>query len=121
MKTLLIAILIPVLSFTERLHEDTILKVDKEGEIIGLPKNYQPAKFDFDKKYLRIKNNEIVFPKCLDMYFEDVEIDKIYLSASWYHVSFFDDPLPPYLYIEFPKEESNNKLDLLRLKTRTIG
>ena len=46
------------------------------------------------QKKLRINDKEIVFPKCLNYYFEEHKNPKLKLSASWYHSK---DIMPYYL------------------------
>jgi hypothetical protein len=66
-------------------HQDRILKIDKNGNIIGLPKKFMPAQFDLNKNRLRINNKEIIFPKCISTYYEEHKNPKLLLTASWYH------------------------------------
>ena len=82
-------------------HQDTPLQIDKSGNIIGLPEEFSPAEFDVDRKYLRINDTEIVFPNCLNKYFNDHEKPKINLSASWYHSK---DLVPYYLNLDISQE-----------------
>jgi len=94
MKTLLILISFLFLTNSNVMHQDTPLQIDENGNIIGLPKEFSPAKFDLSKKILRINDKEIVFPKCLNYYFEEHRNPKLNLSASWYHSK---DIMPYYL------------------------
>jgi hypothetical protein len=59
-----------------------------------LPKQFSPAKFDWNKKKLRINDKELIFPKCMSYYFEHHKNTKLNLSASWYHSK---DIMPYYL------------------------
>ena len=102
MKLLLIVIPFLFLVNSSPKHQDTPLQIDKNGNIIGLPKEFSPAKFDLDKKYLRINDTEIVFPNCLNNYFNNHEKPKINLSASWYH----SKELMPY-YLNFDISQKN--------------
>ena len=94
MKTILILISFLLLTNSNEIHQDTILQIDGNGNIIGLPKEFSPAKFDLKQKKLRINDKEIVFPKCLNYYFEEHKNPKLKLSASWYHSK---DIMPYYL------------------------
>ncbi len=67
---------------TDVVHQDTRLQIDNKGNIIGLPKQFNPAKFDWNKKTLRIKNREVIFPKCMNYYFAQNKNTKLNLSAS---------------------------------------
>src|SRR5690606_9093006 len=101
MKALLIVISFLFLTDSNLMHEDTPLQIDKNGNIIGLPKEFSPAKFDLDKKYLRINDTEIVFTDCLNNYFNDHEKPKLNLSASWYHSK---DIMPYYLNFDISQK-----------------
>ena len=85
MKTLLIIISFLFISNSSVIHKDRLLEIDKNGNIIGLPKKFSPAKFDLVSKKLRLHKKEVVFPKCLTSYFEEQENSTILLFASWYH------------------------------------
>ncbi|MGO4772614.1 hypothetical protein ACEN2I_13200 [Flavobacterium sp. W22_SRS_FK3] len=93
MKTLFILISFLFLTNEDVIHQDTRLQIDNNGNIIGLPKQFNPAKFDWNKKKLRINNKELIFPKCINYYFEQKKT-KLNLSASWYHSK---DIMPYYL------------------------
>lgn len=86
------------------MHEDTLLQIDENGNIIGLPKEFSPAKFDLNKKILRIKDKEIVFPNCLTYYFEEHKNPKLNLSASWYHSK---EIMPYYLNFDISDKSVN--------------
>lgn len=92
-------ILLALISFLfvndfKKIHQDTPLKIDKNGNIIGLPKEFNPANFDLKTNRLRIKNKEVIFPKCLSDYFNEFAKPKLNLSASWYHSK---ETLPYYI------------------------
>ncbi|MBK9391138.1 MAG: hypothetical protein IPN68_13455 [Bacteroidetes bacterium] len=110
MKALLILISFIFLSVSNLMHEDTPLKIDKDRNIIGLPEEYSPAIFDLDKKYLRINDKEIVFPDCLNYYFNDFENPKLNLSASWYHSK---DIMPYYLNFSISQENVDYGYNIL--------
>lgn len=94
MKTFFILISFLFLTSADAIHQDTRLQIDSNGNIIGLPKEFNPAKFDWNKKKLRIKNREVIFPKCMNYYFAQNKNTKPNLSASWYHSK---DIMPYYL------------------------
>ncbi|MDQ8004944.1 MAG: hypothetical protein REI64_09110 [Pedobacter sp.] len=104
MKTLIIFLSFLFLSNSNTIHQDKILKIDKKGNIVGLPKQFTPAKFDLATKKLRIKDREVIFPKCLSSYFEQHRNPKVNLSASWYHEKRI---LPYYLNFEINDKNSN--------------
>ena len=104
MKTLLIIISFLLLSDSSLMHQDIPLQIDKNGNIIGLPKEFSPAKFDLDNKYLRINDKEINFPNCLNFYFNEHKKPKLNLSASWYHSK---DIMPYYLNFDVSQENVN--------------
>lgn len=97
MKTFLILFSFLLLTNRDVIHKDTPLQIDKNGNIIGLPNEYSPAKFDEAEKILQIRNRIIVFPECITEYFEEYKNVKLNLSASWYHSK---DIMPFYLNFE---------------------
>ena len=101
MKALLIVISFLFFTDSNLMHQDTPLQIDKNGNIIGLPKEFRTAKFDLDKKYLRLNDKEIVFPDCLNKYFNDHEKPELNLSASWYHSK---DIMPYYLNFDISQK-----------------
>jgi len=104
MKTLFILISFLFLTNEDVIHQDTRLKIDNNGNIIGLPKQFNPAKFDWNMKKLRINNKEIIFPKCMNYYFEQNKNNKLNLSASWYHSK---DIMPYYLNFDISDKSEN--------------
>ena len=104
MKTLFILISFLFLTNEDVIHQDTRLQIDNNGNIIGLPKQFNPAKFDWNKKKLRINNKEIIFPKCMNYYFEQNKNNKLNLSASWYHSK---DIMPYYLNFDISDKSGN--------------
>ena len=110
MKFFLLLLTTFLVSYVPPLHQDTPLKVDKNHNIIGLPKEFSPAKFDLDKKYLRIEDHEIIFPKCINYYFDILENPTVALSASWYHSKEF---LPYYLNINISSKKVNCEYSVL--------
>ncbi|WAC39024.1 hypothetical protein [Pedobacter sp. SL55] len=110
MKILLVFLTFLFVYFPNSFHQDTQLKLDKVGNIIGLPKQYGPAKFDLAAKRLRIRDREVVFPKCLQYYFEQHQNPKVYLSASWYHEKRI---LPYYLNFRIVDKRVNYEYGML--------
>tara|TARA_B110000046_G_scaffold179767_1_gene209469 strand:+ start:556 stop:1020 length:465 start_codon:yes stop_codon:yes gene_type:complete len=104
MKTLLILISFIFITNSSVVHQDTILRIDENGNIIGLPKEFGVTKFDLNKKYLRIKDKEIVFPSCMNYYFDIHEKPKLKLSASWYHSK---DIMPYYLNFDISQKNKD--------------
>lgn len=95
-------------------HQDTPLQL-KDGVLEGLPKVFQPARFDLEKKVLTIGGKNLELPPTLRRWFPDdhtadtfAEPQKgipydLSFSASWYHG--LSSTLPPYLQIRItPKE-----------------
>jgi len=114
MKILLVFISFLFLGSSNVLHQDTILKIDKHGNLLGLPKKYSPAKFDLAAKKLRIKDKEVVFPECVSKYFDRSFHSKVVLSASWYHETRF---LPYYLNFRIGEDNAKGYTILINLET----
>ena len=104
MKILLILMSFLFLTNTDVVHQDTRLQIDNKGNIIGLPQQFHRAKFDWNKKTLRIKSREVIFPKCMNYYFEKNKKTKLDLSASWYHSK---EIMPYYLNFDISDESVN--------------
>jgi hypothetical protein len=104
-------------------HQDTPLEL-KEGVLIGLPKVFQPAAFDRDKKVLTIGGKQLELSPVLKRLFPDNrEVDffgktdkkdsipyDLSFSASWYHGP---STLPPYLQIRITPKERNFRFEIL--------
>lgn len=103
MKTLIVLISFIFLTNTDVIHQDTRLQIDNNGNIIGLPQQFYPAKFDRKKKKLRINNREVTFPECINYYFERNKKAKLKLSASWYHSK---EIMPYYLNFNISDESA---------------
>ena len=110
MKTFLILISFLFLINTDVVHQDTPLQIDKNGDIIGLPNEYSPARFDKTEKILRIRNRILVFPECVTKYFEEHKNPKLNLSASWYHSK---DIMPYYLNFDISDNKTNYSYTVL--------
>ena len=65
-------------------HQDTLLEL-RDGRIIGLPEEFQPAYFDIEKKVLQIRDNEVALPPCVTSFFKKVPNHIFLITASWYH------------------------------------
>jgi len=91
-------------------HEDRIIKIDKNANLIGLPKQFMPAQFDLNKNRLRIRDKEIVFPECMSYYFKEHKNPKLLLSASWYHSKVL---LPYYLHFQISDHSVNYSYTIL--------
>ncbi len=110
MKFLLIIILSIIMADSTTVHQDRILKIDKDGNIIGLPKEFGPAKFDLDRSYLRIKDKAIVLPKCVSYYFKIHDKPELNLSASWYHSK---DIMPYYINFDISQKNKDSGYEIL--------
>lgn len=75
-------------------HQDTIITVDKTGNMEGLPEAYLPANIDLDKNSISIANNQFDMPRCVSKYFAHHESHKLHVTSSWYHQRSI---LPPYI------------------------
>ncbi len=85
MKYVLILVSFFLVSYSVNDHKDRILRIDENGIITGLPSDYGVCKFDIVKKYLKIKDKEVLMPECIGYYFEIHDNPTLDLSGSWYH------------------------------------
>lgn len=83
-------------------HEDTPIKLNKDGSLEGLPEKYSPARFDSTTFTLTIGKNSIVIPECIKDYFKHYKDYQISFSSSWYHYS---ETLPDYIHLDIVTEE----------------
>ncbi len=100
-------------------HTDTKLKFEN-GEVIGLPPDFRPAKFDVTQKKLTIANKELILPEILhslfhypkkgqeelDPFNDDIPplmtLNEVSFQASWYHGPSI---LPPYMVIKIKLDD----------------
>ena len=81
-------------------HEDTPIKLKKNGALVGLPEKYSPASFSTSDFTLKIKNRKIRIPECVTSFFTQMDNPTFSFSASWYHSNPIlpdYDPLPDYM------------------------
>ena len=98
------------LSNSNPLHKDAILKIDKKGNILGLPQEYRKATFNLKNKHLRIKDKKITFPRCVREYFETSNISNIRVLTSWCHSKKI---MPYYIIFEIYQEKKARKSKIL--------
>ena len=104
-------------------HQDTPIQF-KDGKLLGLPKEFQPATFDLNKKLLAISGKSLQFPDSLQALFPDDRREDLLgepnpvkgipfdlnFSASWYHGPSF---LPPYLLISITPKGRDFRSEIL--------
>lgn len=95
-KLILIAILL-TLQLASFAHQDTPIKLTKEGKLIGLPEKYSNAKFDSLTFTLTINDKQIIIPDCIKEFFKNYKGYNITFSASWYHDT---ELLPHYIHMD---------------------
>ncbi|WP_419904929.1 hypothetical protein [Kiloniella sp.] len=109
-KKLLLIALFTLISFRALAHVDTRIKINKNGELVGLPKQYQPAKIDRDKGAISLGKNEFLMPDCIRQYFQSPENSELEISGSWYHEF---DILPPYINLNILPNDKNYEYSFL--------
>lgn len=106
----IVTFLLCTLSFIpSEAHQDRIIEL-KNGRLVGLPDQYQPAYFDLENKSLQIGTNRIIFPPCVSTYFPDNEKYKLFITSSWYHSS---DLLPPYIVFHIRPQNRDYNYELV--------
>ena len=81
-------------------HQDTPIKLKKNGTLVGLPEKYSPASFNSSNYILEIGNKTFNIPQCVTGYITELKNPTFSFSASWYHrkPKLPDyEPLPDYL------------------------
>jgi len=90
-------------------HQDRILQLSENGQLDGLPEEYAPASFHLERFQLRVGQNELSLPECVQVYFpENGEFD-LQVKSSWYHQS----TLPHYIKLEIRPIEADFWFHLL--------
>jgi hypothetical protein len=116
----MIALLIGVVPLAA--HQDTPIQ-RKDGKLLGLPKEFQPASFDLEKKIFTISGKALKFPDSLQSLFpDDRRVDQfgepnavkgipyeLKFSASWYHGPSL---LPPYLLITITPNDRDFRAEI---------
>jgi len=109
MRTILILILI--FSTSSALpHQDTPIKLKKNGTLVGLPEKYSPASFSSSELVLEIGNRNIILPECVTSFFSIIERPTFSFSASWYHSKPIlpdYEPLPDYMSMIISSSNDN--------------
>ena len=83
------------LSVSAFAHQDSI--IEQKGEsLLGLPEEYEPARFHKQNMTLRLGNSLIYFPDCFREFLTIKDTDRLRVAASWYHDI---ETAPPYLTI----------------------
>ena len=96
-------------------HQDTIIRVQKDGSLRGLPAQYQPASVDISRLTVRVGPNRFVLPACVTKHFPDLESAKVEVTASWYHSR---KVMPYYIHLKIrPREGAGRAKILLDLET----
>ncbi|MEI8645503.1 hypothetical protein P4S60_07795 [Pseudoalteromonas sp. Hal040] len=90
-----------IISFTVSAHKDLRIKLEKSGQLIGLPKLYSPAIFELESFTLSIADNKLTLPACITKYLVNNELS---FSSSWYHTR---STLPPYINIKTSNYSQN--------------
>lgn len=90
-------------------HVDTQIGLH-DGQLVGLPEQYQPAHFDQASYTLSVGQTRIVFPECIVKYFKEIENHEMDITASWYHEN---SRLPEYIGFEISSAAYQYKYNLL--------
>jgi hypothetical protein len=100
-------------------HQDTIIRLENDGSLIGLPSEYNPAKMmvrfpEFAVASLsvlavdlQIGDNRISLPSCVTEIVRARGLDDIGITASWYH---HEDILPHYMRVIFTDPDDTRTL-----------
>lgn len=89
-------------------HQDTKIEL-KDGKLIGLPAEFQPARFDPESNKLTLKGKVVGFSPVLKRMFSDQ--DQLEFWSSWYHEpSAF---LPCYLVIKISPAQGDFRHEIL--------
>jgi len=94
-------------------HQDTLLLLEPDGTLSGLPRDYLPAHLRISRSALGVvpsvtvvlSGNVVDFPPCIATLFAVPAREQIRALASWYHEPRSGDrlTLPPYLVFYLPQ------------------
>lgn len=91
-------------------HQERIIQVKGNGELDGLPEQYQPANIDLKNRVIAIAKNEFAMPLCISKYFSFNEEYTLKISSSWYHKR---TGLPPYINFKINPKDKDHAYSLL--------
>ncbi len=91
-------------------HQDRIIQVMENGNLDGLPKQYQPASINTKSATISIAQNTIVLPPCLSKYFAFNDIYTLQVTSSWYHER---SSLPPYINFKIQPKNKDHAYSIL--------
>ena len=107
MRRLLTIALVSLMSTICFAHRDTVLKLNPDGRLDGLPAEYSPATLriafsqssepgapPISRLELKIGAKSVVVPQCVTALIITRNIKDVRVVASWYHTN---SGLPPYL------------------------
>lgn len=110
-----------LVSFGAVAHQDTIIKLAADGNLVGLPKEYSPANFNFSNWTLSIADKKYVFPTCISGPLSDLRANQFQIKSSWYNpvivISDTDSySFPSYIKITVESENFSVLFDLDTVK-----
>lgn len=91
-------------------HEDTPIRMENNGALVGLPEKYSPASFDSSGLILDVGNKIISIPDCVTRYFAGDRSPTFTFTASWYHDS---ELLPYYISLVVSSEQNQSYIQIL--------
>jgi len=85
----IISISIVLLLFSSLVYasKDRIIKVSGNGELVGLPEIYSPAKIDLNDKYIKIGRVKLNLPACIFKYFDVRGEFDLKVTTDWFNES----------------------------------
>lgn len=87
------ACLLLLLASPARAHSDRIIEL-KDGKLVGLPEEFQPAALDIGNGVLTIAGKKLEFSRFLKSVFAEPKQYDLKVTSSWYHDT---ETLPPYI------------------------
>ena len=98
-------------SLAAHAHRDLDIKRTADGQLLGLPAEYGPARLDvgytvigargkrLTRLVLQLGKHEMTVPTCLLGMIQNDQSEELHVLASWYHD---ESILPPYIQITLP-------------------
>jgi hypothetical protein len=84
--------------------EDKVIRLSKNGKLLGLPHEFQPARFDKKNMAVSIGKRSLQFPRCLKSYLpaKDFELS---IGGAWYQSA---TDMPPYIHFVYSFTKSSS-------------
>lgn len=110
MKRISLFLVLTMLGVSASAHKDSIINVNPDGELLGLPNEFSPARLDLGVNTITIGQRVLTMPPCVAKYFARPESYDLMVTSSWYHQR---STLPPYINFRVKPKNKDFEYELL--------